>query len=349
MFEVENRIRQNDLNELAQDRIFEFLNNSTVLVTGATGLIGSETVLGILAANRIRNLNIRVVALVRNYKKAQEIFKNVLARNELEIVVQDINDEISYEKDVDYIIHCASNTSSKDFVEKPVETISTTYNGTNNILKFAKDKKVKSVVYLSSLEVYGNFEKDSLVKEDEYGYLDILNPRSSYSQGKRLAETLCISYCKEFDVDIKIARLTQTLGAGISKDDNRVFAQFARAALNKENIILHTKGNTIRNYCYLTDAVSAILTILIKGKSSNAYNVANSDTCISIKNMAELVAKENNISVEFQIDDRERGYNPTIKICLDSSKLSALGWQAKIGIEEMFFRLISYLKGLDNE
>lgn len=349
MFEVENRVRQNDLNELAQDGIFEGLNNSTVLVTGATGLIGSEIVLGILAANRIKNLDIRVVALVRNYKKAQEIFKNVLIRKELEILVQDINDEIFYENDVDYIIHCASNTSSKDFVEKPVETISTIYNGTNNILKFAKDKKVKSVVYLSSLEVYGNFEKDSLVKEDEYGYLDILNPRSSYSQGKRLAETLCISYCKEFDVDIKIARLTQTFGAGISKDDNRVFAQFAKAAVKKENIILHTKGDTIRNYCYLTDAVSAILTILIKGKSSNAYNVANTDTCISIKNMAELVAKENNISVEFQIDDRDRGYNPTIKICLDSSKLYALGWQAKIGIEAMFFRLISYLKRLDNE
>ena len=349
MFEVENRVRQNDLNELAQDGIFEGLNNSTVLVTGATGLIGSEIVLGILAANRIRNLNIKVVALVRNYKKAQEIFKNVLARKELEIVVQDINDEISYEEDVDYIIHCASNTSSKDFVEKPVETISTIYNGTNNILKLAKDKKVRSVLYLSSLEVYGNFEKDSLVKEDEYGYLDILNPRSSYSQGKRLAETLCISYCKEFDIDIKIARLTQTFGAGISKDDNRVFAQFARAAVKKENIILHTKGDTIRNYCYLTDAVSAILTILIKGKSSNSYNVANTDTCISIKNMAELVAKDNNISVEFQINDKERGYNPTIKICLDSSKLYALGWQAKIGIEEMFFRLISYLKRLDNE
>ena len=349
MFEVENRVRQNDLNELAQDGIFEFLNNFTVLVTGATGLIGSEIVLGILAANRIKNLDIRVVALVRNYKKAQEIFKNVLIRKELEILVQDINNEISYEEDVDYIIHCASNTSSKDFVEKPVETISTIYNGTNNILKLAKDKKVRSVLYLSSLEVYGNFEKDSLVSEDEYGYLNILNPRSSYSQGKRLAETLCISYCKEFDIDIKIARLTQTFGAGISKDDNRVFAQFAKAAVKKENIILHTKGDTIRNYCYLTDAVSAILTILIKGKSSNAYNVANSDTCISIKNMAELVAKDNNIGVEFQIDDRDHGYNPTIKICLDSSKLYALGWQAKIGIEEMFFRLISYLKRLDNE
>lgn len=349
MFEVENRVRQNDLNELAQDDIFEGLNNSTVLVTGATGLIGSEIVLGILAANRIKNLDIRVVALVRNYKKAQEIFKNVLIRKELEILVQDINNEISYEEDVDYIIHCASNTSSKDFVEKPVETISTIYNGTNNILKLAKDKKVRSVLYLSSLEVYGNFEKDSLVSEDEYGYLNILNPRSSYSQGKRLAETLCISYCKEFDIDIKIARLTQTFGAGISKDDNRVFAQFAKAAVKKENIILHTKGDTIRNYCYLTDAVSAILTILIKGKSSNSYNVANTDTCISIKNMAELVAKDNNISVEFQINDRDHGYNPTIKICLDSSKLYALGWQAKIGIEEMFFRLISYLKRLDNE
>ena len=343
--ETDNKIRQRDLEELALSDIFDRLSGETIMVTGAAGLIGSEIVLGILCANRLRNLDIKVVASVRNKEKAQSVFKSVLSNPNFEIFVQDITEPVNYPGTIDYIIHCAANTSSLDFVEKPVETILTTVSGIRNILDFARKNLVKSTVYISSLEVYGNLKSDNFIKEEDYGVLDILNPRSSYPQSKRLAETLCASYFREYNTDVNIARLAQTCGAGILEDDRRVFAEFAKCALKGEDIVLHTKGETVRNYCYLSDAVSAILTILIKGNAPEAYNVANKTTGISIRDMAELLGGMYNINVEYAPDGKEHGYNPTVKICLDTEKTETLGWSANVGLKEMFQRTIDGLKG----
>ena len=198
------------------------------------------------------------------------------------------------------------------------------------------------MIYLSSLEVYGKTEKEDITEKD-LGYIDILSVRSSYSEGKRMAETMCISYAKEYNVPVKIARLSQTFGAGVSKEDNRVFAQFAKSVINKENIVLFTKGETKRNYCYTADAICGILTILVKGKTSEAYNVANKNTYISIAEMAKILENENT-KVIFKIDNVDRGYNPTIQICLNSSKLEAIGWSAKVDLPEMFERTIKSMQ-----
>ena len=340
MFETANKIRQKDLEELAQNRIFDEFDSKSILITGSTGLIGSELALGILCANRLRNLNIKVIALVRNEEKAKKIFEKVLENPNLEIIVQNVNQPLTYEGKVDYIIHTANTTSSTDFVTKPVETIMTIINGTKNMLDYAKKVSAKSFLYLSSLEVYGTILSETPLKESEYGKLEILSSRNSYSEGKRLAENLCISYSCEYGLNTKIARLAQTFGAGVTKDDNRVFAQFAKSVINKTNIVLHTKGETVRNYCYITDAVSALLTILLKGKDQVAYNVANPNTAISIKDMAGIAAEKGEVEVKYEIDNKERGYNPVVKIILDTAELEKLGWEAWIDLDEMFERLI---------
>lgn len=344
MFETNNKIRHEDLEELANEKIFEEFAGKTVLVTGASGLIGSEIVLGFLCADRLKKLNIKVLAMVRNEQKARDVFECVLENKNFELIIQDVNDPVSYRGNVDYIIHCASTTSSKDFIEKPVETIMTTINGTKNLLDYSASVKAESFLFLSTLEVYGIISSDTLIKENQYGCLDILVPRSSYPEGKKLAENLCISYSVEYELNVKIARLCQTFGAGISVDDRRVFAQFAKSAIKRSDIILYTKGDTVRNYCYLTDAVSAILTILKKGATQKAYNIANQSEIISIKQMAELVAKKYNISVKYEIDNIDRGYNPVVKVCLDTTELEKLGWNAKIGIDEMIERTVGSLK-----
>ena len=154
-----------------------------------------------------------------------------------------------------------------------------------------------------------------------------------------MVETMCISYGTEYGIPVKIARLAQTFGAGVSISDNRVFAQFAKAIINKENIVLHTKGETKRNYCYTTDAVRGIFTILTKGENNNAYNVANKNSYCSISEMAHLLENEYT-KVEYKIDEVNRGYNPTVKIALNTEKLNALGWEAKVDLKEMFDRLI---------
>lgn len=328
---MNNSIFEEDIKNIINYFDMSVFDGKTILVTGATGLIGKLCVKSLLNSG----YNTQVIALVRDEEKA----KNILGESKrLTYLVQDINQRINTTRRVDYIIHAASTTSSKDFVEKPVETIYTAINGSRNVLEFAKNKRLEGMVYLSSLEIYGVNEKEN-IKERDYGYIDILNPRSSYSESKKMVETMCISYGTEYGVPVKIARLAQTFGAGVSISDNRVFAQFAKAIINKENIILHTKGETKRNYCYTTDAVRGIFTILTKGENNNAYNVANENSYCSISEMAHLLENEYT-KVEYKIDEVNRGYNPTVKIALNTEKLNALGWEAKVDLKEMFDRLI---------
>lgn len=328
-------IFEEDIKSIIKDFDMSVFDGKTVLVTGATGLIGKLCVKSLLNSG----YNTQIIALVRDGEKAKNLFGE---SKRLSFIIQDVNQRISTSRKVDYIIHAASTTSSRDFVEKPVETIYTAFNGTRNVLEFAKNKRIEGMVYLSSLEVYGvnDFED---ITENSYGYIDILNPRSSYSESKKMVETMCISYGSEYGVPVRIARLAQTFGAVVSKSDNRVFAQFAKAVINKENIVLHTKGKTKRNYCYTTDAVRAIFTILTKGENNNAYNVANESTYCSIAEMAHLLENEDT-KVVYQIDNVNRGYNPIVKIKLNANKLNSLGWEAKIGMKEMFERLIEDMK-----
>lgn len=328
---MNNSIFEEDIKNIINDFDMSVFDGKTILVTGATGLIGKLCVKSLVNSG----YNTQVIALVRDEEKAKNIFGE---SKRLTYLVQDINQRINTTRRVDYIIHAASTTSSKDFVEKPVETIYTAINGSRNILEFAKNKRLEGMVYLSSLEIYGVNEKEN-IKERDYGYIDILNPRSSYSESKKMVETMCISYGTEYGVPVKIARLAQTFGAGVSISDNRVFAQFAKAIINKENIILHTKGETKRNYCYTTDTVRGIFTILTKGENNNAYNVANENSYCSISEMAHLLENEYT-KVEYKIDEVNRGYNPTVKITLNTEKLNALGWEAKVDLKEMFDRLI---------
>ena len=326
-----NKFVEEDAKNITKQFDMSVFNNKTVLVTGATGLIGSLCVRSLLASG----YNTKVFALVRNEDKAKKMFGE---NNNLSLLVQDIQDEIKISEKADYIIHTASTTASKDFVEKPVETILTALKGTYNILEYAKETKCISVVYLSSLEVYGIPPKE-LVTEKDFGYIDILTPRGSYPESKRMVENLCISYESEYGVPVKIARLTQTFGAGVTKADNRVFAQFAKSVIDKKDIVLHTQGRTKRCYCYTTDAITAIYTILTKGENNTAYNVANKNTYISIYDMAKSLENEST-KVVIEADHKDHGYNPEMQICLDTQKLENLGWSAKTPLDEMFRRLI---------
>ena len=341
---------QEDIEYIAQSDMvdWDMLKGKSVLVTGATGLIGSQIVLALDRYNQLHEGQIQIYALARNEEKAARVLAG--CSEYVRIVLGDIKMPIDITEEIDYIIHGASMTSSKEFVDYPVETILTGMEGTDNVLRFAGSKKVKGMVYLSSLEVYGvtDPEKKS-IKENEYGYIEQMVPRSSYSEGKRMAECLCISYGHEYGVPVKIVRLSQTFGAGVSYSDNRVFAQFARCAIENQDIVLKTKGETYRNYCYIRDAVTGILCVLLKGNSNEAYNIANKDTGISICDMAHMIADDiadKKINVVFDIADdiAKLGYGPTIKISLDTDKIEQLGWKAEVGLKDAFERMIQSMR-----
>ena len=340
-----NRLNK-DIDELVfNSSVLSRLNNCTVLVTGSTGLIGS-----ILVKTLLKHGNIKVYAVCRNENKFNSVFSDYPSNN-LFPMFSDITKLNISDIEIDYIVHCASITDSSTFVNKPVETLNTAIDGTKNLLNQCINKKIKSFVYLSSLEIYGSFNNESIknVKEEDCGYINTLSARSSYSEGKRIVENYCISYMTEYNIPVIIARLCQTFGAGVEYNDNRVFAQFARAVIENKNIVLKTKGETVRNYCYTTDAIAGIITIMIQGQSGQAYNIANMTTTISIADMARFVCKlypESKSQVVFDIaeDATKLGYNPVLKLQLDSSRLQTLGWTPKISLEEMFIRLIEYMK-----
>lgn len=327
----ENSIFREDIADINKATFipWEQLKNSTVFITGATGLIGSALIRVLSYMNETRQLNISLLALVRDAERAKEIFSKEIAAGYLKFIVGRVEEPIKVDEGIpiDYVIHGASQTASKKFVTQAVETIKTAVTGTENLLALAKQKKVKGFVYLSSMEVYGYPLRGHKVIEEEIGALSPLDLRNSYPLSKQLCEMMCCAYAKEYGVPTKIIRLTQTFGPGVHENDQRIFAYFAKCVLEKKDIVLKTKGETERCYLYTMDAVTAILTVLLKGLPGEAYNAADSSTYCSIREMAEKVAADGGISVKYDItDEAAQGFPRTLYMNLDTTKLENLGW-----------------------
>ena len=323
----------------------ELFRNSTVLVTGATGLVGSMTVKALCCINRNHGYNVKIAAFVRSCEKAKAVFGELLERGDIELVIGDVTKPVEYDGKVDYIIHTASVTASKTFVTQPVETLMTAIDGTKNMLEFAKRKSVKSMVYVSSMEAFGITDPSlERVTEKDLGYIDVLSVRSSYSEGKRICECLCSAYANEYGVPVKIARLAQTFGAGVSVEDNRVFAQFTKSCMQGNDIVLHTEGKSMGNYCYTADAVKGLFTIMFKGADAEAYTVVNESTSMQIKEVAQLVSDKltgSKTKIIFDIPESSLtyGYAPDVTMRLSAEKLRGLGWEPTVDLPEMFERL----------
>ena len=316
----------------------------SVFVTGSTGLIGAALV------RRFAQEGHKIVAVARNIGKARELFGNLANVNVCE---WDVTRPFDYSVfgtsgcHFSWIVHAAAETSTRNFVEKPVETIASILDGTRNVLDFARTARVASMVYLSSMEVYGTPSVD-VVTESDVGYLDPTRLRSNYPEAKRMAENLCISYAKEYGVPVKIARLAQTFGEGVRAEDNRIYAQFARAILEGRDLVLKTNGSSARCYCYLGDAVDAIHLLLERGMTATPYTVANESTFCTVREMAErLIAAypESGSNLIFDISkDATNAYPPPSKLNLNSSRLRALGWEPKVGLMEAFRRMMDWMR-----
>lgn len=313
----------------------------TVLVTGSTGLIGAALV------RRLAASGVRVLATARDEAKARRLFAGLAGVSVVEWNV--LRPAPASIGSVDGIVHAASETSSKAFVERPVETIETILTGTRHVLELARLSGVSSVACLSTMEVYGSPTVDP-VGESDYGYLDPVAVRSSYPEAKRLAESLCAAYRAEYGVPVKIARLTQTFGEGVRYEDGRVFAEFARAILERRDIVLKTAGSTARCYCYLGDAVEAIRVILERGADGEAYTVANESTFCTIREMAErLAAAHPEAGSKVVVDPagaESRGFAPPFRMRLNCAKLRSLGWEPKVGLIEAFDRMMAAMRPL---
>ena len=318
------------------------LKEKSFLITGATGHIGSILAKCLLELDKTCHLDISVIACVRNLLKAKKLFQDYPAIQLLPCSSESLASTVL--PDIDFVIHLAAPTASQFFISHPVETMQTIIGGTDALLQFARANRVGRLLYVSSMEVYGILPEGAKATENKVGHIDPERARSSYPLAKRAAEALCFSYWNEYRQDIRIARLAQTFGAGISESENRVFAQFAKSILGHQDIVLRTSGESAHCYCYTTDAVAAMLYILLRGEAGTVYNVGNKETFCSIREMAQRICNAFNPTIHVRTEvDSSAPYPPQSSLELDTTRLEQLGWKPYYNLEEMYDRLLRFL------
>lgn len=303
---------------------WSLLSGCNLLVTGATGLIGS-CLIEVLLSNPV--LDYDVYAAGRNEARARERFGRFFDNPHFHFLKYDVVLPFKSTLEFHYVIHAASNASPASFVSSPVETMKANLLGVMHLLDYGKDHLLKRFLYVSSGEVYG--EGDGREFSEEYsGYVDCTSPRSCYPSSKRASETLCVAYGKEYGLDTVIARPCHTYGPWFTETDSRVYAQFIRNVLSGEDIVMKSSGSQFRSWCYVVDCVSALLHILFYGQRGNAYNIADKNSSISIKELAIMIAGIANKKVVIQAPELEEssGYNVVKKSVFSTKKIEGLGW-----------------------
>lgn len=348
MININNNIYTDDFRKIEETYAFsKELDGKSILITGATGLVGSCIVDFFMYLNKTYNCNIRVIGLGRNKEGLMKRFRDYLDISSFSMIVGDISDGLNLQEKMDYIIHAASNADPISFSKDPVGTMKANLIGTMNVLEYSKSVTNCKVLFVSTTEIYGkNDFIDDGITENSYGILDCNSLRACYPESKRAAETLCNSYSSQFDINVVIARLCYIYGPTMTNSDSRVSAQFIRKALEKSDIVLKSEGLQKRSYCYVTDAISGILVAMIKGKNCNAYNISNPDSNVTIKQMAEITANEYNLKVIYELPEEieKKGYSTQGHIIVNSEKLASLGWKANTSINDGIKKTVEIMK-----
>lgn len=310
---------------------------SSILITGASGLIGSCLVDVLLEAG------LNVYALDLNVERLQNRFGQ--EKDNLHYVLQNVCEPLTVGKKFDYIVHAASFADPKSYALFPVETILVNVIGAKNVLDYAKRTEGARVLITSTFEVYGKAQQESYCEED-YGLLDYNSLRSCYPESKRTAEVLLKSYCDEYGIDGLIVRFSSIYGPTMLKNDSKAHAQFLFKGINKENIVLKSQGNQKRTYTYVMDAVDALLFVLFNGKSGEAYNIANGESIITIAGLAGLIASICGVEIGYDSPDKleQKGFSKPQDCILNTKKLTALGWTPSYSLSEGLEETVAIMK-----
>ena len=341
-----NRVLEDDLKTIiAEDLSWEKLKNKTVMITGASGMVGSYMLYVLLMLNDEKHYGIKVDAVMRNVNKLPEEVRN---REDVNVVVADVTKDIPDVGDIDYIIHAASPASPLIMQNQPVETIAANTIGTFKTLELAKEKNAEGYLFISSREIYGQpDEGQEFFYENTYGFVDQLNPRSCYSEGKKAAETMCVCFHEEYGLNTKIVRLAHTYGPGMSIYDGRVQADFLKNVYHNEDIVLKSEATAVRTYTYIADAIAGMYRILLDSEDI-VYNIGNEAGKVSIRDLAEILVSiypERGLKLVFDIPEGgTKGTAPYTLGILSSEKLRKLGWNPKYSVKDGFKRTLEYLE-----
>lgn len=344
----ENPLYQEDIKIIDSLKIdLSKLSKAKILITGGTGLIGTILVDMICYLNQANSLELEIDLISRNADKCRLKF-NHIKTTKINIIEHDINQPLNISKKYDFIIHGASNTHPLLYSTDPIGSLTTNLFGTYNLLELAAQNNNSRFVLLSTVEIYGE-DKESLpdgFSETDFGYLDCNTVRANYCEGKRASESLCQAYKAQKGVDVVIPRLCRCYGPTLKKDDSKALSQFLNNSLEEKDIILKSKGDQYYSYIYSADAATAIIYVMLKGESGEAYNISDKNSDITLKNLAELISHKNNKKVIIQLPDQveKNGYSKATRAILNSAKLNKLGWKPKYSIEEGINRTLDILK-----
>ncbi len=343
-----NELYKQDISRTAEINLpWHKLKNKNILITGASGLICSFLIDILMYRNMKYNDNIKITAVGRNEANLKAKFRDYLHSENFQYVIQDISENLKINNTVDYIIHGASNANPIAFSKDPVGTMKANFFGMYNLIEYAKKHDTQRILYISSGEVYGEGDSSiSSFSEDYCGYIDFTNPRACYPSSKRAAETLCASSIQQYGMDIVISRPCHIYGPTFNSTDSRVIFQFIRNALHGENIIMKSEGNQLRSYCYVSDAASALLYTLFYGENGQAYNVADKNSNVTIRKLAETISSISGGRLTFEIPDsvEKKGYSKVTRAVLNAEKLESLGWQPVMSLSQGLENTLKILK-----
>lgn len=306
------------------------LKNCSILLTGASGLIGTMLVDVLMAKNEKKRLNCSIYAVGRNKKMAMERFVDYWNSPYFHFLTMDVNHPLQIDNEVDYIIHAASNTHPRLYASDPVGSLMTNLEGTYNLLEYGRTHKMKRMLFLSSVEIYGQaLHPDDVFDEKYCGYIDCNGVRACYPEGKRAGEALCNAYISKYNLDIVIPRLSRVYGPTMRLDDSKAMSQFLMNGVRGENIILKSEGLQKFSYCYVGDVVQGLLYCLLKGKCGESYNIADVKCNMLLKDIAQYIASLNSCKVVFDLPDvtEQKGFSKVTVGVMDSTKLQKLGWE----------------------
>ncbi len=345
----DNELYMEDVNDIVKlDLPWEKLKNKKLMLSGATGLLGSFLVDVILEKNNSDELNCTVYALGRNKEKAEKRFSKHINDGHLVFISYDVN--LPFVRDdlgeIDYILHLASNTHPVQYSTDPIGTITTNIIGLQNMLEFAVNHKTSRFAFASSNEIYGENRGDVELFDESYsGYIDCNTMRAGYPESKRCGEALCQAYNVQKKLDIVIPRFTRSYGPTMLMTDTKAISQFIKKGIAGEDIILKSAGTQYYSYTYVADAVGGLLYVLLKGECGQAYNIADKASDIMLKDLAKIIASLTDRKVVFEMPDslEAAGYSKATKARLDGSKLKGLGWSAKYDIQNGMARTITIL------
>ena len=344
MLSYSNNIVQKDIIDIYEEKIlFDKLRDKSILITGATGMLATYIIYFLYYLNLKKDNNIKIYALARNKKKAEDLFSDLIDEKNFVIINQDVTNKILINERIDYIFHFASSANPKNILENPVGIIQANTLGTINVCEFAV-KNNALVFFASTREIYGKIEGKEFVMENDMGVCDCLEDRACYPESKRVSETICKSYNLQYGMKYQICRIAHVYGPGMSiENDGRIMSDIISDIINNRNIILKSDGSAIRAFCYISDAIRAMFLILLNGKENDVFNLSNEEEEVSIKALAELcigLFTEKNIKVEYQISNNNNLYTNYKRSKLDNSKLYYLGWKIKINLKEGIRRTV---------